>query len=156
MFFESKCFMKLIYNELRGVKSDIKILRVAQHLELIFPLMNLQALSCSSLLLTGNLLKTNIFSEFNLVLSRHFLSWLPSVLLSASSSFLKKCGSSFKVHKCRSVSGFDRACWMVLTLVGVTHVPINSSLTAWAAAPCLVTNCPSVGWLSSQSPFKVS
>ena len=62
------------YNERGGVKSDIKTLRVAQHLELIFPLIFLQALSFSSLLLTGNLLKTNNFSEFNLTLSRHFLS----------------------------------------------------------------------------------
>lgn len=112
----------------------------------------MKALSCSLLLLTGNLLKTIILREFNLVLSRYFLSWLPSVLHSTSSSFLKKCGRSFKAHKCHSVSGFDRACWMVLTLVGVTHVPINFSLTAWAVPACWVT-WPSVGWLSSRSPF---
>ena len=49
-------------------------LRVARHLELIFPLINLHALPFSSFVLTGNLLKTNIFSEFNFVASRHFLS----------------------------------------------------------------------------------
>ena len=52
------------YNERGGVKSDIKTLRVARHLDLIFPLIFLQALSFSSLLLTGNLLKTNNFSIF--------------------------------------------------------------------------------------------
>ena len=112
----SSSFKKGIY-EIDYKKSDIKTLRVARHLELIFPLIFLQAFSFSSLLLTGNLLKTNNFSKFNLTLSRHFLSWLPSVLLSASSSLLKKCGSSFKAHKCRSVSGFDRTRWMVFILL---------------------------------------
>ena len=74
IIFESKILHEIDYDELGGVKSAIKSFRVARHLELIFPLMNLQALVFSSLLLTGNLLKTNILREFNFVLSRHFLS----------------------------------------------------------------------------------
>lgn len=45
-----------------------------RHLELIFPLIILQALSLSSLLLAGNLLKINILSEFNLTLSKPLFS----------------------------------------------------------------------------------
>lgn len=112
---------KIDYNERRGVEFVIKSFLVVRHLELILPLISLHALSFFSLVLTGNLLKTNIFSEFNLVVSRHFLSWLPSVLLPASPSLLKKCGSNFNAHKCRSVCGFERACWMVFILVGVTR-----------------------------------
>ena len=65
---------KIDYNERRGVEFVIKSFLVVRHLELILPLISLHALSFFSLVLTGNLLKTNIFSEFNLVVSRHFLS----------------------------------------------------------------------------------
>lgn len=135
--------------------SGIKVFRAARHLELIFPLMNLHDLSFSTLLLTGNLLNTSIFSAFNFVLSRHFFSWLPSVLLSASSSLLKMWGSNFKAHKCLSVSGFDRTCCILLILVGVTHVLIISSPTSFEALTCLVAECISVGWHSPRNPFRV-
>lgn len=116
-------------------KSLTKCLQVVRYFELILLLMNLQALSFSSLVLAGNLVNTNIFSEFSLLLSRHFLSYVPSVLLVASSSLLKKLGSSFRAHRCHSLS-FPRVCWTVLIFVGVTHVPISSSPTGVAVAAC--------------------
>lgn len=60
------------YEDLGGVASGKDSFRVVRHLELIFPLMSLQALSFSSGVLTGNLLNTSIFREFNLLLSRFF------------------------------------------------------------------------------------
>lgn len=119
------------YEDLGGVASGKDSFRVVRHLELIFPLMSLQALSFSSGVLTGNLLNTSIFREFNLLLSRCFFSWLPSVLLSASSFLVKKCRSKFRAHKCLWVSGLANVSCIALNLDGVTQVLINSSPTSW-------------------------
>lgn len=130
----------------------------ARHLEFIFPLITLHALSFSSLQLTGKLVNNNTFKELSLLLSRHFLSWEPSVLLVASSSLLKKNGRSLSAHKCRSFS-LPSVCWTSFILVGVTQVPISSSPTFCAVqGDCNAEGrCRLVsGWFSSQSVFKVS
>ena len=106
-----------------------KCLRAARHFEFIFPLMHLHALPFSSIVFTGNLLNTNTLSDFSLLLSRQCFSWVPSVLLVASSSLLKKDGSNLSAHKCRSLS-FVRVSWTALIFDGVTHVPMNSSPTS--------------------------
>ena len=106
-----------------------KCLQVAQHFEIIFPLMHLHALSFSSIVSTGNLLNTDTLSEFSLLLSRRCFSWVPSVLLVASSSLLKKDGSNLSAHKCRSLF-FVRVSWTVLIFDGVTHVLMSSSPTS--------------------------
>lgn len=119
-----------------------KCLRVARHFEFIFPLMHLHALSFSSIVLTGNLLNTNTLSEFSLLLSRQCFSWVPSVLLVASSSLLKKDGSNLSAHKCRSLS-FARVSWTVLIFDGVTHVPMTSRRPP---VEYLLTCLPSLDW----------
>ena len=129
-----------------------------RHLEFIFPYITLHAISFSSLELTGNLLNTKTFKEFSLLLSRHCLSWEPSVLLVASSSLLKKYGRSLSAQRCRSFS-LPSACWTSFILVGVTQVPISSSPTFGA----LLDGCNAgrglglvSGWFSSQRLFSVS
>ena len=97
--------------------------------EFIFPLMHLHALSFSSIVLMENLLNTNTLSKFSLLLSRQCFSWVPSVLLVASSSLLKKDGSNLSAHKCHSLS-FTRVSWTVLIFDGVTHVPTSSLPTS--------------------------
>ena len=106
-----------------------KRLRAARHFEFIFPLMHLHALSFSSIMFTGNLLNINTLSDFSLLLSRQCFSWVPSVLLVASSSLLKKDGSNLSAHKCRSLS-FVRVCWTALIFDGITHVPMSSLPTS--------------------------
>ena len=104
-------------NKRGGENSLTKCLLFKWHFELILLLMNLQALSFSYSTLT----------LFNL--------YVLSVLLVASFSLLKKLGSSFRAHRCRSLS-FPRVCWTVLIFIGVTHVPISSSPTGVAVAAC--------------------
>lgn len=101
---------------------------LARHLAFIFVLMNFHILAFSAAVSTGNLLKTNTFMEFNLLLSRHRLPWVPSVLLFVSSSLVKKYGRSLTAHLCLSCS-LSRASCTLFTLLGVTHVRMTSSPT---------------------------
>lgn len=130
-----------------------KSLRVARYLELIFFLINFYVLFFFLFVFIGNLLKINIFSEFNFVVFRYFLSWFLFVLFFVSFFLLKKWVRSFKVYRCRSVFGLERAFWIVFILVGVTYVLISFSSIFWEV--CLSVDCCGVFLFFSRSVFRV-
>ena len=90
--------------------------------------MNRHTLSFSVADSTGNLLKTNTFKEFNLLLSRRCFPWVPSVLLIVNSSLEKKYGRSPTAHRCLS-RPFSSSVRTISTFLGVTQVRITSSPT---------------------------
>ena len=89
---------------------------------------------------TGNLVKSNTFNEFSLLLSRQPFPCDPSVLLAASSSVVKNEKISFSAHRCRCFSWF-KACWTALIFVGVTQVPISSSPTSNREFAAVLLEC---------------
>ena len=123
----------------------------ARHLSLIFVLINFHSFSFSTADSTGNLLNTNTFKEFNLLLSKDSLPWVPSVLLLINSSSVKKYGSSFTAHLCRSFSLLS-ANWTPRTLFGVTQALITSSPTGVSAVgTCLIVADVGVAGISELS-----
>ena len=119
---------------------------------------------------TGNLVKSNTFNEFSLLLSRQPFPCDPSVLFAASSSVVKNQKISFSAHRCHFLSWL-KACWTALIFVGVTKVPISSlpssngesaavlvgcaDLTSIAAA-ALGAGLTSAGWTSWIRLFRTS
>ena len=89
---------------------------------------------------TGNLVKSNTFNEFSLLLSRHPFPCDPSVLLAASSSVVKNEKISFSAQRCRCFSWF-KACWTSLIFLGVTQVPISSSPTSKGEFAAVLVAC---------------
>ena len=71
-------------------------------------------------------------------MSKPLLSWLPSVLLSASSSLVKKYVSSLKAHRCRLASCCARTRWIVFTLLYFGLV----SLSIFAAVAVVDAKAP--------------
>ena len=80
---------------------------------------------------TGNLVKSNTFNEFSLLLSRQPFPCDPSVLLAASSSVVKN----------EKISSWFKACWTALIFVGVTQVPISSSPTSNREFAAVLLEC---------------
>ena len=113
----------------RGVFANL----IARHLAFSLVFTNAHSLSFSVADSTGNLLKTNTFNEFSLLLSRHCLPCEPSVLLFMISSFVKSKGRRFTAHLCLFTSFWSasRTRW---TFRGVTHVRMTSSATGASTA----------------------